>query len=95
MAAGAVIKAAEVAYLEKRRVVTVVRPYRHHAGMGGRTYLPGQSSDHMGFCFINNIMVAAAHVRSLYGKRVAVVDIDHHAGHGTQEIMLNVLGYIF
>jgi len=39
----------------------------------------------MGFCLLNNVAVAAAHLVSL-GQRVAIVDWDAHHGNGTQEI---------
>ncbi len=38
----------------------------------------------MGFCFYNNIAVAAAHAVASGLERVAVVDIDVHHGNGTQ-----------
>lgn len=50
------------------------RPPGHHAG---RDYAGG-------YCFINNA-AAAAHWLSSQG-RVAVLDIDYHAGNGTQDI---------
>ena len=40
----------------------------------------------MGFCFFNNIAVAAAHALACGLKRVAIVDIDVHHGNGTEEI---------
>lgn len=55
--------------------VVVGRPPGHHAGTGSG----------MGFCLINNVAVAAAHL-SKRGERVAIVDWDVHHGNGTQEI---------
>lgn len=54
-----------------------------------------------GFCFINNIAVAAAYLKSMYRdqikyensaltlivRKVAIVDFDVHHGNGTQEIV--------
>ena len=40
----------------------------------------------MGFCFYNNIAVAAAHARTLGAQRVAIVDYDVHHGNGTQHM---------
>jgi len=41
----------------------------------------------MGFCFFNNVAVAAAHALDAYGlERVAIVDFDVHHGNGTEDI---------
>lgn len=57
-----------------------VRPPGHHAR-------PDQA---MGFCFFNNIAVAAAYALEKYGlERVAIVDFDVHHGNGTEEIFSN------
>ncbi|KAK4055262.1 histone deacetylase [Microbotryomycetes sp. JL201] len=41
----------------------------------------------MGFCFVNNVAVAAAHAHQKHGvTRVVIFDIDLHHGNGTQEI---------
>ena len=41
----------------------------------------------MGFCLINNVAVAAAHLRDRgLAQRVAVIDFDVHHGNGTQDI---------
>ncbi|WP_436929317.1 histone deacetylase family protein [Halosimplex halobium] len=53
------------------------RPPGHHA-----VY-----DDAMGFCFFNNVAVAAQHaIDSLGADRVAVLDWDVHHGNGTQDI---------
>jgi acetoin utilization deacetylase AcuC-like enzyme len=54
-----------------------VRPPGHHA----------ERNRAMGFCFVNNVAVAAFHARAAHGvKKVAVVDFDVHHGNGTQDI---------
>ena len=41
----------------------------------------------MGFCFFNNVAVAAKHALEHHGlARVAIVDFDVHHGNGTEDI---------
>ncbi|MDH5204569.1 MAG: histone deacetylase family protein [Hylemonella sp.] len=55
-----------------------VRPPGHHA-----------CRDHaMGFCFINNVALAAKYALQRHGlSRVAIVDFDVHHGNGTEDIV--------
>ena len=54
---------------------------------------PGHHAEHnkgMGFCFFNNVAIAAAYARKKYNlKRVAIVDFDVHHGNGTEDIIRN------
>jgi acetoin utilization deacetylase AcuC-like enzyme len=54
-----------------------VRPPGHHA----------ERAKSMGFCFFNNIAVAARHAVAAWGlQRVAIIDFDVHHGNGTENI---------
>lgn len=56
-------------------IYALCRPPGHHASRGNSN----------GFCFFNNAAVAAHHLRQKF-SRVAIIDIDTHAGQGTQDI---------
>src|SRR5690554_4690219 len=77
-AAGAGIAAVDAVMAgTTRSAFCSVRPPGHHA----------ESGRAMGFCFFNNVAVAAAHALDHYGlKRVAIIDFDVHHGNGTEEI---------
>ncbi|CAM4144169.1 histone deacetylase family protein [Bordetella muralis] len=54
-----------------------VRPPGHHA----------RPDVAMGFCFLNNIAIAAQHAIHAYGvQRLAIIDFDVHHGNGTEEM---------
>jgi acetoin utilization deacetylase AcuC-like enzyme len=75
-AAGAVVGATEaVIGGDFEGAYCLVRPPGHHA----------VASAPMGFCFFNNVAIAARHAIALGLERVAVVDIDIHHGNGTQD----------
>lgn len=60
-----------------RRAVAAVRPPGHHA----------ERSMAMGFCYFNNVAVAAEYIRSAKGvDRLVIVDFDVHHGNGTQHL---------
>jgi acetoin utilization deacetylase AcuC-like enzyme len=62
---------------EANNAFCAVRPPGHHA----------ESGKAMGFCFFNNIAVAARHaVKAWNLSRVAIIDIDVHHGNGTEQI---------
>jgi acetoin utilization deacetylase AcuC-like enzyme len=77
MSAGAAVDAVErVMGGPHKRALALSRPPGHHA----------ERDRAMGFCFYNNVAVAAAHARTLGAVRVAIVDYDVHHGNGTQHI---------
>ena len=60
-----------------RAAFAAIRPPGHH----------GERAVAMGFCYFNNVAVAAEHVIRRHGiERVAILDFDVHHGNGTQHI---------
>lgn len=78
-AAGAALAATDAVMAgELENAFCAVRPPGHHA-----------CHDHaMGFCFVNNVAVAARYALERHGlKRVAIIDFDVHHGNGTEDIV--------
>lgn len=77
-AAGAAIKAVDMVMSKQaKNAFCAVRPPGHHAF----------SNQAGGFCFINNVAVAAMHAIAEYRlERVAILDFDLHHGDGTEAI---------
>ena len=80
-AAGAAIAATDAVMRgELANAFCAVRPPGHHACR----------EQAMGFCFLNNVAIAARHALEQHGlSRVAVVDFDVHHGNGTENILSN------
>ena len=78
---GAGISAAnEMMETNTRRLFCAVRPPGHHA----------ETIRANGFCFVNNIAVAARFLQTRYDVgKIAIIDFDVHHGNGTQEIFYN------
>jgi len=68
-----------------KNVFSLMRPPGHHA-------LREKS---MGFCYLNNIAIAALEAAATGAKRIAVFDFDIHHGNGTEDILLNQPGIEF
>jgi acetoin utilization deacetylase AcuC-like enzyme len=77
-AAGAGVLAVDLVMQKKiASAFCAVRPPGHHA----------ERNKAMGFCFFNNIAVAAMHAIEQWGlQRVVIVDFDVHHGNGTENI---------
>lgn len=58
------------------RVFLAIRPAGHHA----------ERNRAMGFCFFNNVALAAEVLARAWQARVMVVDVDVHHGNGTQHL---------
>jgi acetoin utilization deacetylase AcuC-like enzyme len=62
---------------EAKNAFCIVRPPGHHA----------TPTHGMGFCLFNNVAIAAAYAKYVYGvERVLIADWDVHHGNGTQDI---------
>jgi acetoin utilization deacetylase AcuC-like enzyme len=60
------------------RAFCAVRPPGHHA----------EKNKSMGFCFLNNVAIAAKKAKEVYGlERIAVIDFDAHQANGTIDIL--------
>jgi acetoin utilization deacetylase AcuC-like enzyme len=55
---------------------SLCRPPGHHAA----------SDMFGGYCFLNNVAIAAQYLRDHGAQRIAILDIDFHHGNGTQDI---------
>lgn len=76
-AGGACQAVDEVLEKKVRNAFSAGRPPGHHA----------EKDRAMGFCFFNNVAVAARHAQKVHGVgRVAIMDFDVHHGNGTQDI---------
>jgi acetoin utilization deacetylase AcuC-like enzyme len=77
--AGAALAATDAVIAgELENAFCAIRPPGHHACRDKA----------MGFCFLNNVAVAAKYAVERHGlKRVAIVDFDVHHGNGTEDIV--------
>lgn len=77
-AAAAALEATAHALTHRTPVFSLTRPPGHHATAGAA----------MGFCYLNQIAIAALHAcHALGARRVAIWDFDAHHGNGTEAIL--------
>ena len=76
-ATGAALAAVDHAHAGRGHAFAAVRPPGHHA----------LASRGMGFCLVNNAIVAARHAQRAGRARALIVDWDVHHGNGTQALM--------
>ena len=70
---------------EGKTVFSLMRPPGHHA----------TREKSMGFCYLNNVAIAALEAQAMGARRVAVFDFDVHHGNGTEDVLLNRPGIEF
>ena len=83
---GALVCVDEVLSGRATNAYALIRPPGHHA----------EQDKAMGFCFFNNIAIAARYAQIKYGvEKVAIVDYDVHHGNGTQAIFYDDPSVLF
>ncbi len=75
--AGAAMAAVDWAVAGSGHAFAAVRPPGHHAS----------ARQAMGFCFVNNVVVAAYRALDAGLERVLIIDWDVHHGNGTQDLV--------
>lgn len=76
-ATGAVTALVDRALARAEHGFAVIRPPGHHASAEWA----------MGFCPVNQVVIALAHARAHGAERVLIIDWDVHHGNGTQELV--------
>jgi acetoin utilization deacetylase AcuC-like enzyme len=77
---GAILAVDTVMAGQVQNAFVCTRPPGHHA----------EPDKAMGFCFFNNVAIAAKHSLEKYSlKRVAIIDFDVHHGNGTEIAFMN------
>jgi acetoin utilization deacetylase AcuC-like enzyme len=76
-ATGALLAAVDHALGGRSHAFAAIRPPGHHA----------LAARGMGFCLVNNVVVAARHAQGSGRRRVLIVDWDVHHGNGTQALV--------
>lgn len=76
LAAECAVDAAKYSKEKEKPAFALTRPPGHHAGRDFG----------MGFCYFNNIAIAATYLKRHGDTKIAIIDVDVHHGNGTQEI---------
>ncbi|RME70645.1 MAG: histone deacetylase [Verrucomicrobia bacterium] len=84
LSAGAAVEAVDLA-CRGQAVFSLMRPPGHHC----------TADRAMGFCYLNNVAIAALHARANGVARVAIWDFDAHHGNGTEAIVQGREGILF
>lgn len=74
---GAVLAAVDHAIDGRGHAFAAIRPPGHHA----------LAAKGMGFCLVNNVVVAARYAQAAGRRRVLIIDWDVHHGNGTQALV--------
>ena len=74
---GAVLAAVDHAIGGRGHAFAAIRPPGHHA----------LAAKGMGFCLVNNVVVAARHAQAAGRRQVLIIDWDVHHGNGTQALV--------
>jgi len=82
---GAALAAMNLALVQHEKAFALMRPPGHHATAGQA----------MGFCYLNQLAIAAVAARARGAQRVAVWDFDAHHGNGTEAILDGREGFLF
>lgn len=82
---GAALATMNLALVQHEKAFALMRPPGHHATAGQA----------MGFCYLNQVAIAAVAARARGARRVAVWDFDAHHGNGTEAILDGREGLLF
>ena len=74
---GAVLASIDYAIAGRGNAFAAIRPPGHHA----------LAAKGMGFCLVNNVVVAARHAQAAGRRQVLIIDWDVHHGNGTQALV--------